>query len=65
MNTKPGDLIVYTNVDGTEETLEAVACTHPLMCSGCVGEGTYKPNGLSVCRHLPNCGGIIWKEAVS
>lgn len=63
MNTKPGDFSVYTNVDGTKETLEAVDNTKGKACQGCVGEGT-----LEVCGKLRMCSQgdtrIIWREAV-
>lgn len=63
MNTKPGDFIVYTNVDGTKETLEAVDNTHGTACQGCVGQETMEVCGkLGVCTQGDTC--IVWKEAI-
>ena len=59
---KPGDVITYKNVDGTEEMLVAVKSDDG-PCDGCVGEGTGE---LGVCGRLPAyCPGFVWKEGVS
>lgn len=63
MNTKPGDFSVYTNADGTKETLVAVDNTHGVACLGCVGQDTPAVCGrLIMCAQGNTC--IIWKEVV-
>lgn len=63
MNAKPGDFIVYTNADGTKETLVAVDNTHGTACQGCVGQDALEVcSKLDLCSYKQAC--IIWKEAV-
>lgn len=63
MKYKAGDVIEYTNDDGTTIRLDA----QPMEdgCVGCVGQHNDRCNCTSrVCDKLPLCTGIIWKEAV-
>jgi hypothetical protein len=67
MKIKQGAIYYYTNTTGTKEVL--VAELEPdNKCVGCVGEyrgGDGKSLCTSrICQELPNCTGIIWKEAV-
>lgn len=58
---KVGDSIVYTNEDGTTIRLDAQPAEY--ACRGCVGQHGGACTSR-VCDKLPQCMGIIWKEAV-
>lgn len=66
MNTEQRKF-TYTNEDGS--TIDLVAELQgidPNPCAGCVGQHNVPSIDVpdKVCSKLPNCPGIIWKEAV-
>lgn len=52
-----GTIVLYTNMDGSLE--EIVAEHTPAgVCTGCIFNQTFN------CTRAPECGSLIWKEAV-
>lgn len=68
MKYKAGDIILYTNNDGSAVELEAVANATARPCAGCVGEAQHKKDISKVCARLPQCSGgepgdcWVWRE---
>ncbi len=68
MKIKQDAIYYYTNVNGTKEVLVAEPATGN-GCVGCVGAYYDDADGRAlctshICHELPDCSGIIWKEAV-